>query len=159
MSAQPGSLLEVSASTSSSFFLVSSLLRGLDIVVVEGLGCTHYPYRFPHELIASTWAIIGKHAALEAAARLVVVVVVRGSLVTIVLVLGVQLTDVLSIVVVLGSGTPVLVAAMASCACAPGNGKASRGNSGLAVQSPVRVIKATIRTEALIWGRMFVFGL
>lgn len=32
---------------------------------------THYPYRFPHELIASTWAIIGKHT-LEVARSAVV---------------------------------------------------------------------------------------
>ena len=64
----------------------------------------------------------------------------------------------LSVVVVLGSGTPVSVAAIASCACAPGNGRASRENNGLAVHSPVSVM-ATIRTEALIWGRMFVFEL
>lgn len=63
------------------------------------------------------------------------------------------------LVVVVGSGTPVSVAAAASCACAPGTGKASRWNSGLAVQSPVSVMAATIRTEASICGRMFVFGL
>jgi len=39
--------------------------------------CTHYPYRFPHELIASTWAIIGKHT-LEAT---IPAVVAGGSLV------------------------------------------------------------------------------
>lgn len=32
---------------------------------------THYPYRFPHEFIASTWAIIGKHT-LEAARSAIV---------------------------------------------------------------------------------------
>jgi hypothetical protein len=117
---------------------------------------THYPYRFPHELIASTWAIIGKQTLEEAAARLVIVVVVvvdagGDSLV-------VMAIDVL-LVIMLGSGTSVSVAATALRSCAPGSDKASRRNNGLAVQSPARVVAATIRTEAWICGRMFVLGL
>jgi hypothetical protein len=79
-----------------------------------------------------------------------VVAAVDGSLVVMALVLIVVL-----LVMVVGSGVPVSVAATASCAC----GKASRTNSGLALQSPVSLIAATIRKEALICGRMFVVGL
>jgi hypothetical protein len=104
-------------------------------------------------LIASTCAIIGKHA-LDAAARSAFVVVVRGSLVVMALVLIAVL-----LLMVVGSGAPVSVAATASSACAPGTGMASRMNSGLAVQSPANVMAATIRMEALICGRIFVVGL
>jgi hypothetical protein len=83
-----------------------------------------------------------------------VVAAVDGSLVVIALVLIAVL-----LVMVVGSGVPVSVAAASSCACAPGSGKASRTNSGLALQSPVSVMAATIRTEALICGRIFVGGL
>ena len=61
--------------------------------------------------------------------------------------------------VVFWSDTPVSVAAAALRACAPGSSRASRLNNGLALQNPVRVMDHTIRLEALIWGRMFVFGL
>jgi hypothetical protein len=61
--------------------------------------------------------------------------------------------------VVFGSGTAVAVAATASRACAPGSKKTSRGIIGLALQTVVRVKAPAIRIEALIWGRMFVFGL
>jgi len=63
------------------------------------------------------------------------------------------------LVVVFCSGTPVSVAATALRACAPGNGRASRRNRGLALQNPVRVMANTIRLEALICGCMFVLGL
>jgi len=63
------------------------------------------------------------------------------------------------LLMVVGSGASVSVAAIASSACAPGTGKASRMITGLAVQSPADVMAATIKMEALICGRMFVVGL
>jgi hypothetical protein len=127
----------------------------------ENWTVTHYPYRFPHELIASTWAIIGKQTLEEAAAGLLVVVVVAvvgadGSLVANALVL----MDVL-LAMVFGSDTSVSVAVAATAlrACTPGSNRASsRRNNGLAVQSPARVVAPTIRREAWICGRIFVFG-
>jgi hypothetical protein len=131
---------------------------------VGDLDVTHYPYRFPHELIASTWAIIGKQTLELAAARLVVVVAVAvavaiagDSLVAIVLVL----IDVL-LAMVFGSGTTsvsVAIAATALRACAPGSSTASRRSNGLAMQSPARVVAPTIRTGVWMCGRMFVSGL